>query len=733
MSQKRRWLNLAACMLLCAAEMASAASERIVYGDGLSSGFENWSWASSHFAQTGVVHGGSQAISFEPDAWAGLFVHASAPIGFAEHTALRLYVRGAAPGAQQLTLSFQLGQATVWEMDANSVIAGGSVSATEWRVVNIAFSGAPASQFDGLILSDRSGGNQTAVYVDDIALTEGAPPPPPTPVALSVDVQSNRRVIDPMIYGVNFGSNAQHARLRYPTRRWGGNSTTRYNWQFDVHNTAGDWFYQNIGDGNGNNLPAVSTANAFVTSTRAQGGDPLITLPTIGWVPRDDRSKRWSFSILKYGAQTQNECSYFGSDPANWPSWCSADAGNGLCTSGTHCSNGRIVGNDPADTSQAVGADYAANWVSHLRSQHGAGVVTLFALDNEAMLWNSTHRDLHPAAPTFDEVWSKGRDVALVVKAIEPQAKIFGPVTWGWCDYFSSAADAVLGNCYDGPDRQAHGGMPFVEWYLQQVCAVQQSSGVRPVDYLDLHYYPQGDGVDGLDNDTSYGESPDVAARRLRSLRELYDPSWNAESWIGGTSEPNPYLLRRARAAIDARCPGVKLALTEYKWGPDDGLTGALAQAELLAIFGREGVDYATRWVAPEDNTLAEQAFKMFLNFDGQFTRLTGHSVAATSTDENNLGVYAIDGGNDRLYVLVFNRSLLSREVQLDLGSLQASSMDHYRLDGSGLQTLATGVAANGSQLTLGTQPAHTADLWVITAPNAGVWNGFASGFEDGR
>ena len=123
----------------------------------------------------------------------------------------------------------------------------------------------------------------------------------------------------------------------------------------------------------------------------------------------------------------------------------------------------------------------------------------------------------------------------------------------------------------------------------------------------------------------------------------------------------------------------------------------------------------------------------MFLNFDGQFTRLTGHSVAATSTDENNLGVYAIDGGNDRLYVLVFNRSLLSREVQLDLGSLQASSMDHYRLDGSGLQTLATGVAANGSQLTLGTQPARTADLWVITAPNAGVWNGFASGFEDGR
>jgi len=137
--------------------------------------------------------------------------------------------------------------------------------------------------------------------------------------------------------------------------------------------------------------------------------------------------------------------------------------------------------------------------------------------------------------------------------------------------------------------------------------------------------------------------------------------------------------------------------------------------------------------VAPEDNTLAEQAFKLFLNFDGQFTRLTGHSVAATSADENNVGVYAIDGGNDRLYVLVFNRSLLSREVQLDLGDLQASALDHYRLDGSGLQTLASGVAASGSQLTLGDQPARTADLWVISSTAAGVWNGFANGFEGGR
>ena len=52
------------------------------------------------------------------------------------------------------------------------------------------------------------------------------------------------------------------------------------------------------------------------------------------------------------------------------------------------------------------------------------------------------------------------------------------------------------------------------------------------------------------------------------------------------------------KAWIAARYPGTKLALTEYNWGGDTGVSSALAQAEALAIFGREGVDLATRWVS---------------------------------------------------------------------------------------------------------------------------------------
>jgi len=39
------------------------------------------------------------------------------------------------------------------------------------------------------------------------------------------------------------------------------------------------------------------------------------------------------------------------------------------------------------------------------------------------------------------------------------------------------------------------------------------------VDYFDIHYYPQNDGIDD-------GTSPANNAMRLRSVRSLYDPAY---------------------------------------------------------------------------------------------------------------------------------------------------------------------------------------------------------------
>ena len=97
---------------------------------------------------------------------------------------------------------------------------------------------------------------------------------PATPVTVVVDPGADRRAISPLIYGVNFGDSAQAAALHWPSRRWGGNGTTRYSWQDDIANHASDWFFYNIeSQPDPGTLPDGSTADIFVDENRAAGGE----------------------------------------------------------------------------------------------------------------------------------------------------------------------------------------------------------------------------------------------------------------------------------------------------------------------------------------------------------------------------------------------------------------------------------------------------------------------------
>ncbi|HYX22438.1 MAG TPA: hypothetical protein VFA98_16460 [Thermoanaerobaculia bacterium] len=66
---------------------------------------------------------------------------------------------------------------------------------------------------------------------------------PAVTVSVAVDPSANRHAIGPLIYGVSFGDDAQAAALHWPSRRRGGNATTRYSWQDDVANHASDWIF----------------------------------------------------------------------------------------------------------------------------------------------------------------------------------------------------------------------------------------------------------------------------------------------------------------------------------------------------------------------------------------------------------------------------------------------------------------------------------------------------------
>src|ERR1700675_3701472 len=66
-------------------------------------------------------------------------------------------------------------------------------------------------------------------------------------VTVTVDADANRRAFNPLVYGVAFADPPALDDLRAPGNRWGGNSTTRYNWQVNADTRANDWYYESIG------------------------------------------------------------------------------------------------------------------------------------------------------------------------------------------------------------------------------------------------------------------------------------------------------------------------------------------------------------------------------------------------------------------------------------------------------------------------------------------------------
>ncbi|HEX5688317.1 MAG TPA: glycoside hydrolase family 44 protein [Ideonella sp.] len=456
--------------------------------------------------------------------------------------------------------------------------------------------------------------------------------------AVTIDATADNHVISNYIYGMNFAPEALAKELKLPVRRWGGNRTTRYNWKIDVDNTGSDWYFENIPNPlptDGRTLPDGSAADKFVEQDRRTGTQTLMTLPMTGWVakrrpPNDSHPFDCGFKVSVYGAQQSV-------DP--WDTNC----GNGVKTNGTN-----ITGNNPTDTSVAVGTPFVQDWVRHLIANYGNannGGVKFYNLDNEPELWRHTHRDIRPQPLSYDELRDRTWEYAAAVKAVDPGAQTLGPSGWGWTAYFYSDLDtAPGGDWWNHPlDRNAHGGVPHAEWYLQQMKAYEQQHGKRILDYLDEHYYPQANGVFSNNTDAA------TNALRLRSTRSLWDPTYTDESWIADKVN----LIPRMRSWVANNYPGTKLAISEYSWGAVNHINGALAQADVLGIFGRERLDLATLWSPPDTNDAVAFAFRMYLNVDGKGGRFGAYGVRATSADQSKLSVYASRRGKKGAMTLI--------------------------------------------------------------------------------
>lgn len=467
-------------------------------------------------------------------------------------------------------------------------------------------------------------------------LAAGAIAQPAAPIVVRVDASAARRAISPLVYGVAHATPAELAELNVPLHRLGGNHASRYNWEVNAYNRALDWFFESVaepGDAPG------AAADAFVERSRAAGALPMITVPAIGWVARlgPARGRLASFSIAKYGPQAASDTRWF------------PDAGNGVRPSREF-----VTGNDPRDANVAVDAAFQQRWVRHLVSRWGAaaaGGVRYYVLDNEPSLWHVTHRDVRPTGATMEEVLASVIEYSTAVKGVDPGARVVGPEEWGWPGYLYSGFDQhwAARHGWSGPlpDRTRHGGADYLPWLLEQLARREVGSDRRYLDVVSVHYYPQGG---------EYGEDVSASAqrRRNRSTRSLWDPSYVDESWIAAPVQ----LIPRLRRWVDTHYrPGVPIGITEYNWGAERHVSGALAQADVLGIFGREGLDLAARWATPDASTPAFKAIKMYRNYDGAGSTFGEVSVSATGPDPDDVAVFAAERERDgAITVMVVNK-----------------------------------------------------------------------------
>jgi hypothetical protein len=487
-------------------------------------------------------------------------------------------------------------------------------------------------------------------------------------VTVQVDAGAGQHAINPLIYGVNNSSQGTLTYLGATADRAGGNADSTYNYLQNAENSGNDFFFESHSSG---------SADQFITNTKAAGAQPIVTVPMLPYVAKLGPGGQGlsSFSVAKYGAQTASD----------------GDAGSGILANGTPITN-----NDPNDAYVASNVQFQQGWIQHLVDTFGSannGGVKYYGLDNEPSIWFEAHRDVTPQGLTMDQELQNLKNYGAMVKTVDPTAEVEGPEEWGWDGFIYSGADQQYirdhnFNTNVTPDRTAHGGMDYIPYLLQQLKQYQQDSGIRALDTLTVHFYPQGGPTLPADQtEFNAGESNAADLLRNQSTRSLWDPNYVDVSYINTQVQ----LIPRLKNWVSTYYPGTKIGLTEYNWGNIDHMNGATSEADVLGILGREGgVSLANLWDEPDSPANPTdateypgyQAIKLYRNYDGAKSAFGETSVSATTPNPDQVSAFSsIRSSDGALTIMVDNKNLYdpahpgaTTSIQIDISNFSAAA-----------------------------------------------------------
>jgi hypothetical protein len=244
-----------------------------------------------------------------------------------------------------------------------------------------------------------------------------------------------------------------------------------------------------------------------------------------------------------------------------------------------------------------------------------------------------------------------------MIKSVDPSAQILGP------------GDFVLHYQSDGipgDGKKEHGGMGQGNYFLQRMRAYETEHHVRILDYFDEHYYP-------------IQQDHETEAMRFESTRSLWDPTYREKNWYGhwfGAVE----LIPKFHRWVDQYYPGTKVSISEYGWGENDKLSGALIEADVLGIFGRERLDLACSFGPPKADQPAANAYRIYLNYDGHGGQFGDTSIRSTSSDQSQLAIYGSQRDKDQaLTLIVINKTETDLTAPLTIAHFHAAAAKVFR------------------------------------------------------
>jgi hypothetical protein len=456
-------------------------------------------------------------------------------------------------------------------------------------------------------------------FMEQSATAQGA-------VHFTIDAQRDVHPISRLIYGVNQPIGEQWTNATF--ERFGGNRTSDYNWITNASNAGKDWYFINDNFFQGTTLAAPIAAMLQNASDHHAGA--LITVPMIGYVAADENGD----DVHKSGANYL-QTRFHREAPAK----------------------GAPFSLSPDPSAPVVYQDEFVNWVkvNYPYGQTDLNRPIYFTLDNEPDLWAESHSEVHPKKCTYAELVEKTTAYAMAIKKVEPGTLIYGPANYGWNGF------TTLQNAPDADGRD------FQEFYLQEMARASGAAGKRLIDALDVHFYPEatGGGVRIIEQNAT----PAVVAARLQAPRSLWDPDYLETSWITKNTPIPLEVIPTLQDKIAGNYPGTKLAFSEYNYGGGYDISGGIAEADVLGIFGRMGVFSANEWALLPKEPFIAAAFAMYRDFDGKNGSFGDMSISAATDDVPETSIYAsLDSANpNRMLLVAINKTghAITADVQL--------------------------------------------------------------------